>query len=494
MKRILSFFLILLFAALPLVACGGHEVPEGAPKPGSLPTKTLNVYNWGQYISDGSDDLPDTNDLFETYFNETVLPEYGGKTLAEHYGYFIEVNYSTYPSNEDMYNKIVSGSASFDVVVPSDYMIERMIAEELLLPLTEENSKKTWMNLENIDERFLNGTYNTYDPKAEYSVPYTFSAVGIIYNTNYVDEEDVGSWDLLWNPKYKGKILQFNNPRDAFGTALYKLGYSVNTPADDKNGDGKVDAWTQEKDKNGLTDKDKWEAAYQLLREQKPLVSAYVMDEIFDKMINGSGYIAPYYAGDFLTMYDSNNALAFYYPEEGTNVFVDAMCIPRCARNVDAAREYIDFMLSEEPAIANAEYIGYGSPNLLVKDLSLCEKAECRESRCEDPECDDPQCGYNKYMRDWHEDAIKILYEDLENLTVDNLADLRDIEGDGLKASFYRAQADEILTDTNDLWSDFKSENAIPAWIIVADILIVGALAGAVIIFFVRRRIRSKYY
>ncbi len=437
MKRVLCFFLILLCVVLPLCACGGKETEEGVPKPGSLPTRTLNVYNWGQYISDGSDDLPDTNDLFEEYFN---------KNLAKDYGYFIEVNYSTYPSNEDMYNKIVSGSASFDVIVPSDYMIERMIGEDLLLPLDFEKLP----NIENIGESFRDGTYNTYDPEAKYSVPYTYSAVGIIYNTNYVDEEDVGSWDLLWNEKYKGKILQFNNPRDAFGSALYSLGYSVNT-----------------------TDESKWREAYDKLREQKPLVSAYVMDEIFDKMINGSAYIAPYYSGDFLTMYDSNYALAFYYPEEGTNFFVDAMCIPTYARNVDAAHAYIDFMLTEEPAIANAEYIGYGSPNLLVRE----------------------NADYVAYMEDWHEDSIDILYN--TNFLLHDYTDLRDVvreNEEDVKASFYRAQDGDLLIFTNDLWSDFKSENAIPPWIIVADVLIVGTLVGALVFFFVRRRIRAKYY
>ena len=157
--------------------------------------------------------------------------------------------------------------------------------------------------------------------------------VGIIYNTNMVDEEDIGSWDLLWNNKYTGKILQFNNARDAFGTAMYYQQLDVNT-------------------KNRAD----WEIALQLLKDQKPIVQGYVMDEVFNKMKGESAAIAPYYAGDYLTMYDSNDALAFYYPEEGTNIFVDAMCIPKGSRHKDVAEAYINFMLSEEIAVANAEY------------------------------------------------------------------------------------------------------------------------------------------
>ena len=431
-NRIFTLLLAVVLLLCVFPVCASAKTPDKV---------TLNVYNWGQYIADGEDDLPDTNELFEEYFNEF---------LAEKYGYTIEVNYSTYPSNEDMYNKIVSGSASFDVVVPSDYMIERMIAENLLLPL--DFSKIPLIS--NIEERFLNGEYNTYDPDAKYSVPYTYSMVGIIYNEKYVDEEDIGSWDLLWNEKYEGKILQFNNSRDAFGTALYYLGYSVNT-----------------------TDRAKWNEALELLKKQKPLVSAYVMDEVFDKMQNESAYIAPYYAGDYLTMYDINDSLAFYYPEEGTNFFVDAMCIPSCAKNVDAAHEYINFMLSEEAAIANAQYIGYGSPNTVVRENE----------------------DYIVYMEDWHEDAMEILYGYTPVLS--DYTDLKDVPlGDsGIKASFYRAISDteengNLLSFTNELWSSFKSFNSIEPWIVVTDAVIIAALIGAALFFYIRKKNWEKYY
>jgi spermidine/putrescine transport system substrate-binding protein len=428
-KRILALLLSLLlaFSTVWLTACEKED----------LPTKTLNVYNWGQYISDGSYELPDVNALFEEYFNEN---------LAEKYGFKIAVNYSTYPSNEDMYNKIVSGSGAFDVIIPSEYMIEKMIAENLLCEL--DFSKIP--NYENIDEKFRTD-FNTYDPEGKYSVPYTYGTVGIIYNADYVDEEDIGSWDLLWNEKYSGKILQFNNPRDALATALYRLGYSVNT-----------------------TDHAKWDEAAALLKEQKPLVQAYVMDEIFNKMISGSAWIAPYYAGDFLTMYDSNDSLCFYTPEEGTNIFVDAMCVPKCARLPEIGMEYINFMLSEEPALANAEYIGYSSPNTVVTENE----------------------EYQDYMLEWHEESLDILYS--ADAVVNDYVDLKDIDAES-RRSFYHAitntaENGNLLDYTNALWSDIKIESSIEAWIIVADVLILGSLFGAWLFFFIRKKKRERGY
>ena len=431
-KKILcGLFSFLFLLPLLLTSCGKKD----------LETKTLNVYNWGEYISDGSDDLPDTNALFEEYFNTN---------LAEKYGYKIEVNYSTYASNEDMYNKLSSGSANFDIIIPSEYMIEQLILEEKLGPLDFEKIP----NFKNIDDKFKTDYNQTYDPDGLYSVPYTYGLVGVIYNTKHVDEEDLGSWDLLWNEKYKGKILQFNNSRDAFATALYKLGYSVNT-----------------------TDHAKWNEACELLKEQKPLVQAYVMDEIFNKMISGSAYIAPYYAGDFLTCYDSNEDLGFYLPEEGTNFFVDAMCIPTCSseENRDAAHEYINFMLSEEAAVANSMYIGYASPNTLVRENE----------------------DYQEYMLDGHEDALSILYG--ENMKIFNDEDLKDVSHDGLKVYSFRTitnteENGNLLNHVNGLWSAFKADVTIEVWVILLAALIVAALAGFFIFIFVRRKLRAKYY
>ena len=285
----------------------------------------LNVYNWGEYISDGSEDTLDTIKAFEDWY-------------LEEYGYPVKVNYETYASNEDMYAKLKSGAVSYDLVIPSDYMIARMAAEDMLVPLNYANIP----NYEYISESFR-GLY--YDPDDMYTVPYTYGVVGVIYDANQVDEADIGTWDLMWNEKYAGKILQFNNSRDAFATAIYRAGNDVNS-----------------------MDHAVWDSALQMLAEQHPLVKSYVMDEIYNMMESGEAAIAAYYAGDYFTMIDSqsdNVDLQFYYPEP-TNFFVDAMCIPKGCQHQELAEIFINFMLSEEPAVANAEYIYYASPNSLV--------------------------------------------------------------------------------------------------------------------------------
>ena len=304
--------LLTLSLSLSLSACGGK-------------TLTLNVYNWGEYISDGSEGSLDTIKAFEKWYEET-------------YGQKVKVNYTTYASNEDMYAKLSSGAVSYDVIVPSDYMIARMASEGMLLPLNFDNIP----NYRYIDESFR-GLY--YDPDNVYTVPYTYGVVGIIYNANAVDEADAGDWDLMWNSKYSGSIVQFNNPRDAFATAQYKLGLDVNS-----------------------TDRADWDRALEELKAQKPLVKSYVMDEIYNMMESGEAAVGAYYAGDYFTMADAQADdvdLQFYYPEN-TNFFVDAMCIPSCCQNQELAEIFINYMLSEEPAIANAEYIFYASPNSLV--------------------------------------------------------------------------------------------------------------------------------
>ena len=292
----------------------------------SKKTVTLNVYNWGEYISDGSEDSLDTNEAFEEYCRDVL-------------GMKVKVNYVTYTSNEDLYAKLSTGAVSYDVIVPSDYMIARLASEGLLEELD-------FSNIPNYDECIsedFRGLY--YDPENKYTVPYTYGMVGVIYNANIVDEADTGSWDLMWNEKYSGKIVQFNNSRDAFGTAFYKLGLDVNT-----------------------TNTEDWDKGFEELKKQMPLLKKFVMDEIFNMMETGEATIGAYYAGDYLTMADnqaSNVDLQFYYPEQ-TNIFVDAMCIPKGCQNKALAEAYINFMLSREAAIANAEYICYASPNSLV--------------------------------------------------------------------------------------------------------------------------------
>ena len=281
---------------------------------------TLNVFNWGEYISDGSEDSLDVNAEFEKYYEQK-------------YGVKMTVNYSNYDTNETMYAKLKAGGANYDVITPSDYMISRLIKEDMLEKLDFSNIP----NYKSVDEKVIK-TSLSYDPNSEYSVPYTWGTAGIIYNKTMVSAPLEG-WADMWDEQYAGKILMFNNPRDAYAVALSLLGYSYNT-----------------------TDKAQWDAATEKLKEQKPRVQAYVADEVFNKMESGEAAIAPYYAGDFKTMQANNPDLEFVFPKEGFNVFVDAMCIPKGAKNKAAAEEYINFMCSHEIALANAETIGYSSP------------------------------------------------------------------------------------------------------------------------------------
>ena len=346
MKKTVALLIAVALLCALLTGCGGGGK-----------TKTLNVYNWGEYISDGSEDSFNTVREFEKWYQET-------------YGEKIKVNYTTFASNEDMFAKLSSGAVSYDVVIPSDYMIARMCENDMLLPLNFDNIP----NYANIDESFR-GLY--YDPENLYSVPYTYGVVGVIYNANAVDEADAQGWDLLWNEKYKGEILQFNNSRDAFGTAQYKLGLDVND-----------------------TDHASWDKALAELKKQAPLVKSYVMDEIYNMMESGEAAIGVYYAGDYFTMLDAQADgvdLKFYYPET-TNYFVDAMCIPSCCQEKELAECFINYMLSPEPAIANAEYIYYASPNSAVyTDEGYIDEMGEEAMEILYPEIEDFSALYNKY-------------------------------------------------------------------------------------------------
>ena len=414
MKKIISVFFAILLLATPflLTSCGKSDEGEEAV---SGETTTLYVYNWGEYISDGSDDSLDVNRAFE---------EYCRKVLKKN----VKVNYSTYSSNEDLYAKLSSGAVSYDVVIPSDYMAARLATEGLI---REYNPKESIENYKYIDSRFK-GLY--YDPDEKFSVPYTFGTVGVIYNTKYVpeDDENIGSWALLWDGKYAGNILQFNNPRDAFGTAQFYNKTSINS-----------------------NNPDDWRAALDLLVKQKSIVQGYVMDEVFNKMKGGSAAIAPYDAGDYFTMYGDNEDLAFYHPEEGTNVFVDVMCIPSSTKNFDLAKEYINFMLTEEIAVANAEYVCYAWPNTLVKDNE----------------------EYIAYMtEEIHPDAISILYDfDMSNM------------------EFFYDLPDDTRSLMNSLWEELKIESNIGAAIYIICIVIIVFLVTAFAVRFIIKR-RRKYY
>ena len=409
-KRILPLaaFLVLLTATALLCSCGG-----GGESGNST---TLYVYNWGEYISDGSEGSLDVNSAFEEYCREEL-------------GLNVTVNYSTYSSNEDLYAKLSSGAVSYDVIIPSDYMVARLAAEGLL---REINPGQTIENYHYIKDDFK-GLY--YDPEEKYSVPYTYGTVGVIYNTEMVpeNEEDLGKWSLLWDEDYTGNILQFNNPRDAFGTAQFFLGYSINSD-----------------------EPSEWREALELLKSQKAVVQGYVMDEVFNKLKGGSAAIAPYYAGDFFTMYADNDLLDFYYPEGATNVFVDAMCVPASTKNYDLALAYINFILTEEVAIENAEYICYASPNSLVYENE----------------------DYIAYMEEEvHPHAISILYD----------FDMSEME-------FYHDLPTETRMLMNELWEELKIESTIGTGIYVICAIIVVGLAAWLIFILVRKKIRASYY
>ena len=339
-KRIAALTFALLLAAMPVSVIASPIMPSPLTNgvdvaPGYDYDRfrdaniTLNVYNWGEYISVGTDgESMDINAEFQALTGITV-------------------NYTTFDTNESLYSKLKSGGAQYDIIIPSDYMIGKMINEDMLAPLDFSNIP----NYSMIGEQYKN---RDYDPQNQYSVPYTWGYVGIIYNTTMVTKP-VDSWSILWDEEYAGDILMFDNSRDAFAIASKKLGLSLN-PANTEE----IDLATKE------------------LEAQRSVVQAYVMDQIFDKMGGGEAALAPYYAGDAITMIEENPDLAFAIPKEGTNYFVDAMCIPKDSANKEAAEMYINFLCETPVAIANTLYIGYSTPQI-VAEAALPE--EVRENR-----------------------------------------------------------------------------------------------------------------
>ncbi len=312
MKRFVSLILclVLLAGCFLLPGCGANE------------ENVVNVYNWGEYIDES---------IFEEFEAETG----------------IRVNYATFASNEMMYSSIKGGGSSYDVIIPSDYMIARMISEDLLLELDFGQIP----NMANLDSNYLN---REFDPQQKYSVPYMWGTTGIIYNTTMVDEAPT-SWMDLFTTEMRGQVLIFDNPRDCIGLALKALGYSFNT-----------------------TDMEEIQEAAELLMEQKEkgIVQAYVMDQIFDKMINNEAAIGTYYAGDYVIMAEENPDLAFCMPEEGANLFVDSMCVPTCCENYDNAMAFINFMCRDDIVLRNCDMVGYSTPSATALEKMDPDMAE----------------------------------------------------------------------------------------------------------------------
>lgn len=279
---------------------------------------TVNVYNWGEYISDGEEGSMD------------VVSEFERLTGAK-------VNYTNFESNENMYSKLSGGGVSYDVIAPSDYMIERLIDEDMLLPLDYNNIP----NIELINEKYQ---HLYFDPEQLYTVCFNVGTTVLIYNKTMVESEPE-SWDVLWDEQYRGKVLMFNNPRDAFAIAQARLSQDFNT-----------------------INEDEWIKAAELLAEQRDKVSpVYVMDEVFNLMESGEYAFATYYAGDYLLMLENNEDLGYCYPQEGVNEFYDAFCVPKCSQNKKGAEAFINFMHEPQVAFENCEYIYYHSPNVTVE-------------------------------------------------------------------------------------------------------------------------------
>lgn len=298
MNKTAKIFVMALLCMLSLAAFGGCGEEKAQ--------RELKVYNWGDYI------------------DPEVLKDFEKETG-------IKVVYDTFATNEDMYVKIKSGGSDYDVAIPSDYMIKRMIDEGLV----EKIDFKNVSNYDKIDAKFKN---LAFDPQNAYTVPYMWGTVGIIYNQKMVTDP-VDSWQILWNPKYEKQILMLDSPRDSIGITLRWLGHSLNT-----------------KDEAELA------AAKQKLIEQKPLVLAYVVDEVKDKMIAGEAALAVVWSGDAMFMKEKNPDLAYVIPKEGTNLWFDAMVIPKNAKHKEEAEAFINFMARPEISLKNAAYIGFATP------------------------------------------------------------------------------------------------------------------------------------
>lgn len=325
MKRLAALLItiIMTFCMFPLCAYAEDEYFTDEQieyyKNLGLQGTTVNVYNWGEYISDGEEGTMDVVSEFERLTGATV-------------------NYTNYESNENMYSKLAGGGVSYDVIAPSDYMIERLIEEDMLLPLDFDNIP----NISLINEEFQ---HLYYDPEQIYTVCFNVGTTVLIYNSAMVEEEP-DSWDVLWDEQYKGKVLMFNNPRDSFAIAQARLG----------------------QDFNSLNEQD-WVDAAELLALQRDTVSpVYVMDEVFNLMESGEYAFATYYAGDYLLMLENNEDLGYCFPKEGINEFYDAFCVPKCSQNKRGAEAFINFMHEPQVAFENCEYIYYRSPNITVEE------------------------------------------------------------------------------------------------------------------------------
>ncbi len=481
-KKFLIFVLLLsLLLPSALSSCSFGE-----------PVTKLYVYNWGEYMSlETGDDGVHVNHEFEAWYEAMT-------------GEKVEVVYSVFSSNEEMYAKIKNGASRIDLIVPSEYMVERLMAEDMLLPL---NYDLIPAYADTIEPRFQAMATKPY------CVPYTYGYLGLIYDASIDemlrDENGEISWRVLWNElpdpdaDLAGNILSFNNSRDAFGIAQFLLNYEKGLEQGLAPG---TDLYVN------TTDRARWDEVYELLCEQRAVLQAYVMDEIYNKMESGAALLAPYYAGDYFTMAGVNENLCFAYPKEGTNFFYDAMCIPKGAKNADIAHAYINFLLggndgeSLDIAIANAEWVGYSSPNIKIST---------------DPDyladMIDEEDGYGA-------DALSILYPNADTDTLFGMIepygawraeemeqhggeyDIANYEGSLPQKDFfdkhprdfvtyiYENLDADTLTYANGRWEALKLESAPATDIYIASGVIVLLLIGLFVAYYLVRRYRSRFY
>jgi spermidine/putrescine transport system substrate-binding protein len=512
--------------------------------------KTVNVYNWGEYISDGGDDSLDVNKAFEEWAEKEYREKYGKKVK-------VQVNYTTYASNEDLYAKIANGAGGYDVIVPSEYMLEKMRVEGLLQPLDTEKIP----NIIYLGDQFENMFVYEHTVKDEngtekkesetYGIAYTYGIIGIVYNSaelvnnapeilEHIEKEEAG-WEVMFgipkrdengnflydangammldmddpeNKKFNeaylkisGQILQFNNPRDAFGSAMYYLGIDVNNPSEDD-----------------------WRAAYGLLAMQKNYVQGYVMDEIYNKMEKGESWIAAYYAGDCLSMMGENGDLDFFYPmgesgEYATNIFADAMCIPKTAdkNNLELAHWYINFMMEPEIAYANAEYIYYGCPydylptdengNSIIDEEAIAANKEAIDNYR-------INMGYYEYLFDkngeiltdsdgnyilkYDEDGNRIIDPEGDYFVIYN-ADFENELLDMFERFAYKDLTNSYvelsdgnkvsnLTMLNDKWETLKIESSSMVGIYVICLVIALGVVALFVYSFIKKRRQRRFY
>lgn len=320
MKKYLCFVLSFVVVLSLLTGCGS----------GSGGNDEVIVFNWGEYID------PETLSLFE---KETG----------------IKVVYEEFDTNETMYPKVETGASAYDVICPSDYMIQKMIDNDLLAEINFDNIP----NIKNIGEQYFEQS-REFDPDNKYSVPYCFGTVGILYNKTMVSDP-VESWSILWDEKYADSILMQDSVRDAFMVALKLNGYSMNT-----------------------LDESQLQAAKNSLIEQKPLVQAYVIDQVRDKMIGDEAALGVIYSGEAIYTQRENENLEYVVPKEGTNVWIDSWVIPKNAPNKENAEKFIDFMCREDIALMNFEYITYSTPNVAAQ--ALIEDEDIKNSKIAFPD------------------------------------------------------------------------------------------------------------